>query len=330
MHGNDTTQNDTTQVGDSKSFAEINADKFNLDRYYEAHDPRSYYGGLSELDYIIPQVANPIFQQLVAARHALTGGVVKVLDLGASYGINGALLKYPITWDMLLNRYQIAHATSLSSEELKSFDHHYYKAWPHRPGIEVLAQDISEPALKFAQESGSIDRGFAINLEDDDPDSEMRKALADVDLVISTGSVGYITEHTFDRIMRCISHDRSPWVASFVLRMFPYGNIAETLLQHGLETEKFEGATFIQRRFANEKEMKAVIDKLHEAGIATVGQEDLGYLHAELFVSRPKAAIVAEPINQLISVASGAQRLAAGVPARGHSLVAGSYAPELI
>lgn len=324
MHGNDIAQTSAT-----KSFAEINADKFNLDRYYEAQDPRSYYSGLSELDYIIPQVANPIFQQLVSARHALTGGVVKVLDVGASYGINGALLKYPITWDMLRNRYQIAHAMGLSSEQLKLFDYHYYQAWPHRSGIEVLAQDISEPALKFAEESGSIDRGFAINLEEEEPDSEMRKALADVDLVISTGSVGYISERTFDRIMRCISYDHAPWVASFVLRMFPYDNIAEILSQHGLETERFEGATFIQRRFANETEMEVVIEKLHEAGIATAGQEDLGYLHAELFVSRPKAATIKEPINQLVSVASGAQRLAAGVPARAHGLMTGSYAPTL-
>ena len=40
---------------------------------------------------------------------------MKVLDLGASYGINGALLKYPITWDMLRNRYQIADFEGLSA-----------------------------------------------------------------------------------------------------------------------------------------------------------------------------------------------------------------------
>lgn len=301
---------------DGKSFDEINADKIDLNRYYEASDPRSYYGGLGELDYIIPQVANPIFQQMVQARRALTGRPVKVLDLGASYGINGALLKYPITWDMLRNRYQIAHAERTSSEQLVKLDRHYFQAWPHRKDVQVLAQDISESALRFAEESGAVDRGFAVNLEEVEPGAEMAEALRDVDLIISTGAVGYISEATFERVLNCIKTKHAPWVASFVLRMFPYARIEDTLKRFKLETEKFEGATFIQRRFADKSEMDAMLAQLHDLGIPTSGQEDLGYMHAELFVSRPREEIAREPINQLLSVASGGQRVLSGLMPR--------------
>lgn len=299
-----------------KTYDEINADKVDLNRYYEASDPRSYYGGLGELDYIIPQVANPVFQQLVAARRALTKSTVKVLDLGASYGINGALLKYPITWDMLRNRYQIAHTERLSSQDLQKLDRHYYQAWPRRGEIRVLAQDISEPALRFAEDTGSVDRGFAVNLEEVDPDSDMARELADVDLIISTGAVGYISEATFERVLRCIKSKHAPWVASFVLRMFPYGKIEDTLKNFNLETEKFEGATFIQRRFADKGEMQAMLSQLRALGIPTEGKEDVGYMHAELFVSRPKDDIARQPLNQIVSVASGAQRVLAGLMPR--------------
>src|SRR3989304_6277429 len=54
-------------------------------------------------------------------------------------------------------------------------------------------------------------------------------------------------------------HGRPAWVASFVLRMFPYDDIARTLAKLGLETERFESATFVQRRFVSLDEMQSTI-----------------------------------------------------------------------
>lgn len=300
----------------TRNFDEINANKADLNRFYESRDPRSYFSVLGFLDYIIPQVASPVFAQLVKARHARKGAPVKVLDLGASYGINGALLKYPITWDMLRNRYQIADFEGLSAGDLERYDNHYFKAWPRRESVEVIAQDVSEPALNFARSSGCIDRGLAINLEERDPDEETAAALRDVDLIISTGCVGYISEKTFARVMSAANRADPPWVASFVLRMFPYDRIRDVLSQFGLVTEKFEGATFIQRRFADRDEMAGVMRQLRGARVPTAGKEDRGYLHAELFVSRPAEEIERFPVTRLVSVAAGEQRLSSGLAPR--------------
>ncbi|TAK46721.1 MAG: class I SAM-dependent methyltransferase [Xanthobacteraceae bacterium] len=298
-------------------FEQINKNKADFSSIYCQLDPRLYFRELGNLDYIIPQVANTVFQQLVRERLNILGdGVIRVLDLGASYGVNGAMLKYPVTWDMMRNRYQIAEFEGLVPDELGRLDSHYYRSWPRRPHVEVIGLDVSQEAIDYAVRVGTLDAGFAVNLEQDEPGPELVKALQGIDLIISTGSVGYITERTFLKLVKCGLSGRKPWVASFVLRMFPYDRIADCLLDLGLVTERFEGATFVQRRFANSEEMKSVVSRLHRNQVVTTDKEERGYYHAELFVSRPSQEIARYPINQMVSLASGENRLFAGLAPR--------------
>ena len=95
-----------------------------------------------------------------------------------------------------------------------------------------------------------------------------------------------------------------------MLRVFSYDGVAQFLASQGLETERFEGATFVQRRFTDRDEMDGVLELLRAAGIDTAGKEDHGLLHAELYVSRPAEEVKRCPINRLISVASGVNRFA--------------------
>jgi hypothetical protein len=92
--------------------------------------------------------------------------------------------------------------------------------------------------------------------------------------------------------------------------MFSYDRIAEVLARRGLVTEKLEGVTFVQRRFQSEAEARATVGALEGRGIDTRGKEADGLLHAELYVSRPPAAIEAMPLGRLVSVTSGAARAA--------------------
>jgi hypothetical protein len=97
-------------------------------------------------------------------------------------------------------------------------------------------------------------------------------------------------------------------VVSFVIRMFPYDDIAATLAGQGLTTEKFEGATFVQRRFAGVEEMEAAIRAVEGRGIETRGHEVEGLYHADLFVSRPPEEVERCPLPKLVSVVSGANK----------------------
>ena len=83
--------------------------------------------------------------------------------------------------------------------------------------------------------------------------------------------------------------------------MFPYDPIESCLRDWGLETEKLEGRTFIQRRFANSEERNHSLERLAELGIDPTGKEEDGSYHAEFYLSRPPADIEKLPLAQLLA-----------------------------
>jgi hypothetical protein len=127
-----------------------------------------------------------------------------------------------------------------------------------------------------------------------------------VDVIITTGCVGYTTERTFEAILRERGDAPPPWVVAFVLRMFPYDAIAAELGRFGLVTEKLDGVTFVQRRFHSESECANTLEALRTRGIDPAGKESDGLFHAELFVSRPADAVRRVPLSDLVSVTRGA------------------------
>lgn len=290
------------------TFSAINEAKVNLDHIYSEKDPREYFKYLGQLDYIIPHLAQPIFEQLIRARAQSQTEPVTVLDLGSSYGVNGALMKYSLTYDMLRDRYTLPALQTLSSDGLLELDRAFYAAWPRHSHVRVIGLDVSENAIAYAQDCGTVDRGIAIDLETCDPTPEQAEALADVDLIVSTGCVGYVTSKTFRKLAALSRRGRPAWTASFVLRMFPYDDIAASLAEQDLETEKFEGATFVQRRFADLAEMEAAVRAVEARGIDTQGHETEGLYHADFFLSRPHEEIERCPIQKLVSVVSGANK----------------------
>jgi SAM-dependent methyltransferase len=291
------------------SFTKLNQAKMDFSDLYTSRDPRNYFKYLGQLDYIIPHLAQPIFGQLIRARRELQGEPVTVLDLGCSYAINGALMKYALGYEELRQRYTAPALQTLSSEELLDLDRNYYRSWPKHANVRVIGLDISENAIRYAQSAGILDGGLAVDLEKDELTPEVADLLADVDIIVSTGCVGYVTAKTFARVLKASRRGRTPWVASFVLRMFPFDEIEKTLNLYGLTTELYEGASFVQRRFANREEMEAAIRAVEARGLDSYGCETDGLYHANLFISRPADEIERCPIQKLVTVVSGANKL---------------------
>ena len=286
-------------------FRAINESKANFDGIYDDADPRPYYRVLGGLDYVIPDLASPLFRQLIEARAQRQDRPVTVLDLGCSYGINGALLRFPLKFDTLRRRYMLPEVQALSSGTMKALDIAYFRSWPERPRLRIIGLDASGNAIHYAADVGIIDVGLAEDFEAGTPSERARHALANVDIVISTGCVGYVTARTFKEILACNRNAEAPWVASFVLRMFAYDSIRGTLADFGLGTEKLAGTTFVQRRFRDAGEYEQTLASLEARGIDPTGREEEGLFHAELFVSRPEALIKATPLPDLVSVVSG-------------------------
>ncbi len=289
-------------------YSDLNEIKSDFSKIYTDRDPREYFRVLGQLDYIVPHGAQPVFDQLIRARAETQDEPVTILDLGCSYGLNGALMKYALRYDALRERYTDPALKPLTSEALLGLDRHFYQSWPKNQRVRVIGLDPSANAIRYGEAVGAMDLGLPLDLENNDPTTEQAKALEEVDLIVSTGCVGYVTSRTFKRLARLARKGRAAWVASFVLRMFPYDEIEETLTTLGLQTERFESATFVQRRFANFDEMEATIKAVEALGLDPRGRESDGLFHAELFVSRPPEEIERRPLQRLVSVVSGANK----------------------
>lgn len=258
--------------------------KISFDDIYTEPDPRAFFGTLRELDYQIPQLAKPYITKLIEEFRAELGvAEPTVLDVGCSYGVNAALHRCDTTMDQLYDHYSSAEA--LDRDRLIARDRQLVHSHALPEKTRFIGLDTSGPALDYALAAGFLDRTIHANLEDDDPDDDQRELLAGTDLVVSTGCLGYVTEKTLVRIAR----DSRPWMAHFVLRMFSYDPIAESLAELGYETASIDGV-FRQRRFASGEEQTQILDTLSVAGVDPRGLESEGWLYAKLFVSRPRGA----------------------------------------
>jgi SAM-dependent methyltransferase len=271
--------------------------KVSLDHLYVQDDPRAYFATLRQLDYCIPQLAKPYFAKLIQDyREAERVDVPTVVDVGCSYGVNAALLRCDATIDDLYERYGGRHSAGLERRELVARDRAFVRSRRDPEAMRFVGLDRSEAALAYALDAGLLDEAVHADLENGTATEQQRARLAEADLVISTGCLGYVGERTIRQVAEAAGRRRSmrsttsrrsmPWMAHFVLRMFSYDPIAESLSELGYETVHIEGV-FKQRRFASAQEQALVLDNLSSAGIDPQGLEADGWMYAQLHLSLP-------------------------------------------
>lgn len=286
-------------------YGQINMAKANFDEIYLMDDPRAYYTALGGLDYMIPDVAEPVIRQVLAAR-ASGGKNPVVLDVGSSYGVNAALHRFPLSFDALRRRYARRELMELPSAELTRLDAHYFAAWPDRGLASFIGLDVSAPAIRYAKKVGLIEDGVIADLENEELTQKAARIIARTDVILSTGCIGYLGEATFRKLLAKMR--RPPWVISFVLRMFPFDGIERALADYGCVTEHLDGTTFIQRRFRNGDEFEQTLQTLATLGKDTQGLEADGLYHADLYISRPAEDAAELPLSDLVTIASGRYR----------------------
>ena len=274
--------------------------KANMDAIYVQPDPRAYFRELGKVDYQIPDLAKPVFRRLADTLRARRERPVQALDLGCSYGVNAALLKHDLSMAELRDHWTQGDLAEATPEAIVAADQRYFAEADGAPGMKVIGLDQSEPAIAFAEEAGLLDAGLAIDLENVPLPAPIAEQLAPTDLVMSTGAVGYITERTFEKLLPVVTRDEKPWMANFVLRMFPFDAIEAMLADWGYATEKLEGRTFVQRQFVSENEQARVIETLETLGIDPSGVDSGGTLHADFFLSRPVEEATV-PVRELLA-----------------------------
>ena len=281
-------------------FEDINEVKENMDYIYNQPDPRAYFRELNKLDYAIPDTAKPIFQKLICHLQQCRDNTIQVLDLGCSYGVNAAILKHDLSMDELYEHWGQNKMADATSEEVVAYDQQFYAGIDDLEDIKVIGLDQAENAIACAIKTGLLDEGIVANLETESLSPLAKKTLAQVDLVMSTGCVGYLTEKSFDRFLPAVSEGQMPWLANFVLRLFPFDAIEKSLDKWGYVTEKLEGQTFFQRQFASNDEHDQVLEQLHGQGVDPAGMEADGHFLAEFYLSRSVNDAAKVPIERLL------------------------------
>lgn len=289
-----------TMDGQENCFSFINATKADFNHVYRARDPRSYFKELGQLGYVIPEIAAPVLIQLVERLIRLKGPPVTILDVGCSYGILAAIMRYGLSFRQLRDRYAAPPIQALNSDHLASYDTHYFASWPRYEDVRFIGLDCSAEAIAYALRVGLIEEGLVVDLETNAPNKRACSAISKVDLIVSTGAVGYVSEKTFAELLRSFPPGHAPWIASFVLRIFDYKSIAETIDQHDLTTERLDGVTFVQRRFQDAAESEYALRLIQARGIDPAGKEAEGVYHAELFVSRPSTEISKASLHDIV------------------------------
>jgi hypothetical protein len=288
-------------MDNKQNYDDANAGKADFEWAYNRLDPRSYFQALSPLDYTIPERAAPVFRRVFDAYSTMRRkDDLTALDIGCSYGINAAVLKYGCKMDELRDRYGNLDEADAAPQDVLRADQTLFASRKPRQDIHVIGIDRAQCAASYAFWAGLLDDAIPENFEEHDPSPHAASALAKCDFVISTGVVGYVTERTFERIIACQPDDGMPWVASFVLRMFDYDPVARALETSGYGTEKLTGRYFFQRRFRDEEEQGHVEHLLHEKGLDTDGLESEGHYLAEFYLSRPKDDIARAPLSQIV------------------------------
>ena len=272
--------------------------KINLNTIYDRPDPCSYYQTLSNLDYQIPAVAEENFRAAIdGRRRSRETSQIVLLDVGSSYGVNAALLRHGVGLSDLFSLYSREKTKELSRSQLVTRDRKLFARMRTDRDMKVVGLDVAGEALDYAEEVGIIDAGLAVNLERMPPRVEDKELLADIDLVISTGAIGYVGVPTFSHILD--SAKNSPWLVLFALRMFPMDEIATMLHSRGYIVYRQQGRTYRQRRFAGADERQEVLSRLAAMRIDPTGLEAEGWYHAELYFAWREGEAGPPPIDGL-------------------------------
>ena len=250
---------------------------------YTQKQPYDYLKEMKNLDYRIPDKTKPLYESIVKKLSDDTSKI-NVLDVGSSYGINAALIKYDLKMSELDDFFLTKRPTT---EQTKKF----FENLDCNETLAFYQIDISQPALRFSEDVNLCNKGICVNLEDDNLDET---DLPSPDMVIATGCIGYIGHTAFANLFEYLKkqhtdlNSKGPVFAFSVLRIFDMEKIKETFVKYGYNIEKCDITPIPQRRFADTTEKLDTLTLLHKKGIDTKDLEDTGYFYADFYIAIPK------------------------------------------
>ena len=277
------------------NYDQQNRVKASFDATYAALTPHQYLHNMTAVDYRMADYMNPFLAAVVdiAMSPAAPEHPVRILDLGCSYGVSGALLKTDCSYQELAQF--ILRETSMEYVSCVTDAKRWLGSHVAREDVEVVGFDSSVEAVRFATASRMIDKGITRNLEENESEltDDERSLIRQCDVLLSTGVIGYVTEKTVGPILdefSCDARGRLGGVAIMsVLELFDQEPIAECFSEHGYQFGEIP-IRIPQRRFADAEEREGVLETLRDRGESTAVQDSEEQMFASLCVAaRPQS-----------------------------------------
>ncbi|MFQ5429427.1 MAG: hypothetical protein ACE5E1_03865 [Phycisphaerae bacterium] len=275
------------------SYENANEAKASFDDVYTAPTPHGYIKSMAKNGYEIGERARPYCAAAAELLREHNGDAwpVHMLDVGCSYGIGSAFVKYGCSFDEM-----VAFFSSRAPREYHAAceaTRMWLNIAPPACDVRAVGLDSSKPAIRFAVDAGLLDGGIARDFEQPHavPTKEERTWFRSCNLLISTGAIGYVSERTLDVVLRNLGKDHpsefGPFAVVTILRMFNLSPIKSVFEKHGFSFGSVPGLRLPQRRFTDPEERRSVLALLHDRGLDTSDWEDRGKCYADLFVAAP-------------------------------------------
>lgn len=270
-----------------------NRAKADFDEAYVAPTPHLYIDQMARHGYEIGEQARPYCAAAAELLRAHNGEAwpVQMLDIGCSYGIGSAFVRYGCSFDEI-----VAFFTSRAPTDYRAACE-AMRMWlnvtPPACDVRCVGLDSSAPAICYAVEAGLLDGGIARSFEEPgaDPTPEEVTWFRSCNLLICTGAIGYITERTLDIVLKHLGRDNpgevGPFAAVTILRMFDERPVAESFERHGFTFQHVPETRLPQRRFTDVHEREGVLAAVRARGLDPTGWEDQGKHFADLYVAAP-------------------------------------------
>lgn len=269
-----------------------------FDDTYNQPDCRAYYRMLRTLGYSNHAHAVPVFRGVLDALMRVRGlQAPKILDFASSYGVVTTLLKYEVSAEAFLDRYDATALDDLKPDAMIRSDRAWLAGLPLRyPGASFAGLDVADNAISYGRATGVFDHAFAENLEHADASDDLADCLSSVDMIVECGSVAHLMPAALERLL-CGSARREPWVVTSPVRGNERKEAFDLLRDHGYVVETLSIPPFAHRRFDSATEQARAIEIARAAAHDVTGFETTGHFYAQIYVARPSQEAADIPLK---------------------------------
>ena len=283
--------------------------KASFDSAYTQDTPHDYFKNLGELDYSICDETRPFCE---AAAGLLQGWErhVRMLDIGCSYGVNAAIVKHGVLFGELARFFEASVPMDAKAGAETRSSRTVQESTDHRHGVRRAGRlSKGHRVRSTSQPARPRDRWQNLEQGADTLSPEDRTWIRGVNLIVSTGAIGYITHRTLRAVLDTMGAQASNAIALMtVLRVFDTDTVVETLRAYGLKTAFVSDALLPQRRFHADGERERIVELLRDRGLDPSPEETGRYYARVLVAARSdKLASVLESLDESRRVSSDDQ-----------------------